>query len=308
MEFIKRAGDLVSRNYYFANGQEQLYKKILSQPLFEQLIAYLLNQPEPVILRRIKEQFPEAALERVLEEMVKSGVVTRTDRRYQVSFPIFTDEALPALAAQIAELTEKYQETIEQINASAADPNMAFDLLNMLFPKEDAYFFAIESGKLQDLYEERLKRAQIEAGPYIYTTIHTTESDDLVTYFDKLERRESLTAVQAKMYRLIGDVNPKYAFNQISRLLTRSVYKKDIFIDSLIELEIIREKNDEWEIVLGRFPLNEEPRERTAAPIAFAKDTTAERVLLEELTKTAFAKQLPILADSFGRMFLMIRE
>lgn len=310
MEFVKRAGEFVNRHYYyFNNKQEQLYKKLLAQPLFEQIITYLLEQPDPVILRRIKERFPETELEKVLEEMVKTGIIARADRRYQVAFPIFTDKDLPVLEARIAELTEEHRQDLARINDCTVNPNMAFERLSALFQEEEAYFFAIESGKLQDLYDERLKRAQIKVGPYVFTTIFTAESDDLVTYFEKLDQRSPLTPKQTKIYRLLGDVNPKYALNQVGRLLTQSgTYKKDIFTDSLRELGIITEVEGETHIAIDTFPIWEEQCMMATEVISYPEITAAERTLCAELTKTAFAKRLTILSDSFGAMFLTYNE
>ncbi|VQD10200.1 Domain of uncharacterised function (DUF1803) [Streptococcus pneumoniae] len=58
------------------------------------MIRYL-DQYEDVILREIKAQFPDVAVDKLMEEYIKAGLILRENKRYYLNFP--TLESLDSL-------------------------------------------------------------------------------------------------------------------------------------------------------------------------------------------------------------------
>ena len=55
--------------------------RLTRQPFFGELIRYL-DQREDVILREIKAQFPDIAVDKLMEEYIKAGLIRRENKRY----------------------------------------------------------------------------------------------------------------------------------------------------------------------------------------------------------------------------------
>ena len=61
--------------------------RLTRQPFFGELIRYL-DQHEDVILREIKAQFPDLAVDKLMEEYIKAGFILRENKRYYLNFPM----------------------------------------------------------------------------------------------------------------------------------------------------------------------------------------------------------------------------
>ena len=60
--------------------------RLTRQPFFRDLVDYL-DQHDDVILREIKAQFPEVAVDKLLEEYIKAGLILRENKRYYLNLP-----------------------------------------------------------------------------------------------------------------------------------------------------------------------------------------------------------------------------
>ena len=61
--------------------------RLTRQPFFRELIRYL-DQHEDVILREIKAQFPDVAVDKLMEEYIKAGLILRENKRYYLNLPM----------------------------------------------------------------------------------------------------------------------------------------------------------------------------------------------------------------------------
>ena len=62
--------------------------------IFRELMGYL-DQHEDVILREIKAQFPDVAVDKLMEEYIKAGLILRENKRYYLNLPML--ESLDSL-------------------------------------------------------------------------------------------------------------------------------------------------------------------------------------------------------------------
>ncbi len=60
--------------------------RLTRQPFFIDLVDYL-NQHNDVILREIKAQFPDVAVDKLMEEYIKAGLILRENKRYYLNLP-----------------------------------------------------------------------------------------------------------------------------------------------------------------------------------------------------------------------------
>ena len=60
--------------------------RLTRQPFFIDLVDYL-DQHDDVILREIKAQFPDVAVDKLMEEYIKAGLILRANKRYSLNLP-----------------------------------------------------------------------------------------------------------------------------------------------------------------------------------------------------------------------------
>ena len=60
--------------------------RLTRQPFFIDLVDYL-DQHDDVILREIKAQFPDVAVDKFMEEYIKAGLILRENKRYFLNLP-----------------------------------------------------------------------------------------------------------------------------------------------------------------------------------------------------------------------------
>ena len=95
--------------------------RLTRQPFFGELIRYL-EQHEDVILREIKAQFPDVAVDKLMEEYIKAGLIRRENKRYYLNLPML--ESLDSL--------ELDQEILGDVNPEYALKYMTTFLLKFL--------------------------------------------------------------------------------------------------------------------------------------------------------------------------------
>ena len=188
--------------------------RLTRQPFFRDLIAYL-DQHDDVILREIKAQYPEVAVDKYLEEYIKAGLILRENKRYYLNLPFL-------------ESTE------------------SLELDREVFVRE-------ESSVYQELQEKLFQtelRNHTNAALLVEKTDFARQKMTLSNYFYKVKHQYPLTAQQQDLYGILGDVNPEYALKYMTTFLLKFLKKdqvqqkrRDIFVDSLEILGYIR-KND----------------------------------------------------------------
>ena len=89
--------------------------RLTRQPFFGELIRYL-DQHDDVILREIKAQFPDLAVDKRMEEYIKAGLILRENKRYYLNLPML--ESLDSLELDqeifVREDSQVYQALLEQ--------------------------------------------------------------------------------------------------------------------------------------------------------------------------------------------------
>lgn len=188
--------------------------RLTRQPFFRDLIDYL-DQHDDVILREIKAQFPEVAVDKYLEEYIKAGLILREHKRYYLNLPFleFTDSLELDQEVFVREESPIYQEILKK--------------------------------KFQTELRNQTNAAILEE----YTDF-ARDKMTLSNYFYKVKHQYPLTEQQQELYEILGDVNPEYALKYMTTFLLKFLKKdqvhqkrRDIFVDSLEILGYIR-KND----------------------------------------------------------------
>ena len=189
--------------------------RLTRQPFFKDLVDYL-DQHDEVILREIKAQFPEVAVDKLLEEYIKAGLILRENKRYYLNLPFL-------------ESTE------------------SLELDKEIFVRDDSPIY-------QEILEKDFQtelRNQTNAAILKERTDFAREKMTLSNYFYKVKHQYPLSEEQQRLYEILGDVNPEYALKYMTTFLLKFLKKdevqqkrRDIFVDSLEVLGYIR-KNDE---------------------------------------------------------------
>lgn len=189
--------------------------RLTRQPFFKDLVDYL-DQHSDVILRQIKAQFPEVAVDKLLEEYIKAGLILRENKRYYLNLPFL-------------ESTE------------------SLELDQEIFVRDDSPIY-------QEILEKDFKtelRNQTNAAILEEYTNFAREEMTLSNYFYKVKQQYPLTKEQQELYAILGDVNPEYALKYMTTFLLKFLKKdqlmqkrRDIFVDSLVLLGYIVQNED----------------------------------------------------------------
>ena len=188
--------------------------RLTRQPFFRDLIAYL-DQHDDVILREIKAQYPEVAVDKYLEEYIKASLILRENKRYYLNLPFL-------VSTESLELDQE------------------------VFVREESPIYQeILKKKFQTELRNQTNAAILEE----YTNF-ARDKMTLSNYFYKVKHQYPLTEQQQELYEILGDVNPEYALKYMTTFLLKFLKKdqvqqkrRDIFVDSLEILGYIR-KND----------------------------------------------------------------
>ena len=189
--------------------------RLTRQPFFIDLVDYL-DQHDDVILREIKAQFPDVSVDKLMEEYIKAGLILRENKHYSLNLPF-----------------------LESTDDLALDQE--------IFVREDS---PVYQGLLEKTFETEL-RNQTNAAILIEHTDLARQKMTLSNYFYKVKHQYPLTEKQQELYDILGDVNPEYALKYMTTFLLKFLKKdqlmqkrRDIFVDSLIVLGYIVQKED----------------------------------------------------------------
>lgn len=189
--------------------------RLTRQLFFIDLVDYL-DQHDDVILREIKAQFPDVSVDKLMEEYIKAGLILRENKHYSLNLPF-----------------------LESTDDLALDQEI---------------FVRGDSPVYQDLLEKTFEtelRNQTNAAILIEHTDFARQKMTLSNYFYKVKNQYLLTEDQQKLYDILGDVNPEYALKYMTTFLLKFLKKdqlmqkrRDIFVDSLVVLGYIVQKED----------------------------------------------------------------
>ena len=189
--------------------------RLTRQPFFIDLVDYL-DRHDDVILREIKAQFPDVSVDKLMEEYIKAGLILRENKHYSLNLPF-----------------------LESTDDLALDQE--------IFVREDS---PVYQGLLEKTFETEL-RNQTNAAILVERTDFAREKMTLSNYFYKVKHQYPLTEKQKKLYDILGDVNPEYALKYMMTFLLKFLKKdqlmqkrRDIFVDSLVVLGYIVQKED----------------------------------------------------------------
>ena len=189
--------------------------RLTRQPFFIDLVDYL-DQHDDVILREIKAQFPDVSVDKLMEEYIKAGLILRENKHYSLNLPF-----------------------LESTDDLALDQE--------IFVREDS---PVYQDLLEKIFETEL-RNQTNAAILIEHTDFARQKMTLSNYFYKVKNQYPLTENQQKLYDILGDVNPEYALKYMTTFLLKFLKKdqlmqkrRDIFVDSLVVLGYIVQKED----------------------------------------------------------------
>ena len=127
--------------------------RLTRQPFFGDLVDYL-DQHDDVILREIKAQFPEVAVDKLLEEYIKAGLILRENKRYYLNLPFLKSTESLALDQEILE-KDFQTELRNQTNAAILEEHTDFAREKMTLSN---YFYKVKfqyplTEEQQRLYE-----------------------------------------------------------------------------------------------------------------------------------------------------------
>ena len=196
--------------------------RLTRQSPFRELIRYL-DQHDDVILRKIKAQFPDLAVDKLMEEYIKAGLIRRENKRYYLNLPML--------------------ESLDSI-----------ELDNEIFVREDSIVY---QALLEQSFETEL-RNQTNAAILVEKTDFERTKMTLSNYFHKVKHQYPLTEKQKELYAILGDVNPEYALKYMTTFLLKFLKKdqlmqkrRDIFVDSLVVLGyIVQNEDGKYELVV----------------------------------------------------------
>ena len=196
--------------------------RLTRQPFFGELIRYL-DQHDDVILWEIKAQFPEVAVDKLMEEYIKAGLIRRENKRYSLNLPF-----------------------LESID------NLSLD--QEIFIREDS---PVYQALLKKTFETEL-RNQTNAAILVERTDFAREKMTLSNYFYKVKNQYPLTEKQQELYVILGDVNPEYALKYMTTFLLKFLKKdqlmqkrRDIFVDSLVVLGyVVQNEEGKYELAV----------------------------------------------------------
>ena len=195
--------------------------RLTRQPFFINLVDYL-DQHDDVILREIKAQFPDVAVDKLMEEYIKAGLIRRENKRYFLNLPF-----------------------LESID------NLSLD--QEIFVREDS---PVYQALLEKTFETEL-RNQTNAAILVESTDFAREKMTQSNYFYKVKNQYPLTK-QQELYAVLGDVNPEYALKYMTTFLLKFLKKdqlmqkrRDIFVDSLVVLGyIVQNEEGKYELAV----------------------------------------------------------
>lgn len=203
--------------YYAQTNQSEPLDKIVSDPLFKEIVAYFTErQDQEIILRQIKADLPtNGNLELYLDKLIKYNLIKRKNRRYSLSFPIYSNEKPQILPESIIELLERMKLESERTNYFF----FGEWLWSLFFTGEQGnYFFGVkDSSNGLPLFQRREEGNDALRFVSIFTAQQVPF--DLANYFNLLSKRQALPQIFEPLENLIGDVDLNYFIQQIQKVI-----------------------------------------------------------------------------------------
>jgi hypothetical protein len=274
---------LANITYYFGAKNSKQLKKITANPLFQQVVDYLTQQPN-VILRQLKARFEnEAHFDIFLDQLIKYDLLERKNRRYTLNFPIFSscDFVLP----------EKVIVEIQQMKQANPEFN-CFLLGQWLWARlfeEESYFFGVDSRKTSLHFYTRTEIGN-ETLSFVSITSDDREEVTVANYFSVLREGGELPSTFQTLEKLIGDVDVDYFMLQTRRILRslkRKNGKRNIFQEALVETGTLQKDEEErykltLPMVNKEFPVDVQAPQLQKTVSELNKMTVNQRVFLKK--------------------------
>lgn len=223
--------------YYF--NQEKDEKKLYSlidSNLFQQIVDFFIkHENQRVILRQLKKDIKtNENLELFLDKMIQFRLISRLDRHYSLTFPIYD------LADYPLNFSKNLITLLDSIQQKEMDHVIGFvgELLWDICETEEDYFFCVKTNiSTTSFYKKRI----IGDSDLKMVAIQDDEESELTipAYFE-LQSLNELPEHYGALEKLLGDVNPEYFFGQFKKLLKKAQKnrstntRRDIFEESLL--------------------------------------------------------------------------
>lgn len=211
--------------YYAQNKQAEHLNKIVADPLFKEIVTYFTErQNQDIILRQLKSDIPTTSnLELFLDKLINYKLLERKNRRYSLSFPIYSTEVSPFLPESVTNLIEVMR--TEDVRSRCFVFGEWF--WSLFFEEEQgSYFFGVkETSKKSPLFQRREQGNDTLRFVSIFTN-HQIPLD-FANYFSLLSKRKQLPKHFESLQNLIGDVNLDYFILQIRKVM-RSVNRSTV--------------------------------------------------------------------------------
>lgn len=212
-------------------------QQVLQQLEIQALLDYFQKLKEPVMLREIRERFPnDPHLDKHLDWLIDHQIITRNERRYQFALTIIQEYPKNELV-----------EAVEGLLARYSTAELLVWLGEQLWRESSevvAVDFPLPTCRRLDYESFQLVTIDLEGG--------TTES--LPNYFAAIDQPENFP----ELAPLLGDVNPEFFANQINLILERLIKGKaprrsSIFLESLMKTQVITNQPD-WQLAIPVYP------------------------------------------------------
>lgn len=199
--------------------------KLTKSPFFLELIEFLRADKS---LREIHKAFEGTHhLDRQLEQLIGAGLVIRSEKRYRLGFPIFSDEDVDLEVKSQPPAIYQFEGPIFVEAGSRLAEKLSKSLIYQTLSNE--------TNSVKMHFSSRFD--------------HGTEN--LFNYFYKLKNDLRLTAFEEELYGMLGDVDSEYCLKYMTTFLLRYLKKEeinatrpDIFVRTLEKYELIEKAGE----------------------------------------------------------------
>lgn len=264
-------------NYFYSDSNKKQLGKVIEQPIFSEFVAYMLqNQHHEIILRELKNKFPQKKFEYFLDQLIKEKLVLRENRRYILNFPIFNNEQD---FTESQKLTNKLLPQLLELSQEEQQVAMGEEIWRYCFESEADYFY----GTVADVLPVNKVSAGNEEYQFISVNHQKEFPVNLANYFYLQKEQLPMPKNFTDLAHRIGDVNEAYFFDQIEVIMERiqkQKYKKrrpSIFFDALVLSATIETK----EIEEIRLPIIHPSEGKIIFPVLDTETVPAERAYIK---------------------------
>lgn len=219
-------------------------------------MTYFFERKEQeVMLRQIKADIPtDSNIELYLDKLIKNNLLERKNRRYTLTFPIYSERAFQITVPN--SITTSIQRII------AKDANLSYFIFgewlwSLLFDEEtEDYFFGVDDSLNNS--PNFLNKVEVGDSTLHFVSIFREKQlpFDLANYFSLLSKGQEIPKQFEPLQKLIGDVDLNYFIPQVQKLLrsvkrNKSVSEKtNIFQEALLLTQDLK-KSEEEKLILA---------------------------------------------------------